>query len=198
MDYTKVAVGEMQANAYVVFDPARDDCFVIDPGAEPEAIRIALGGRRLSGILLTHGHCDHIGAVHDLRGPETPVFIHAEDAQMLTNPNLSLAAMFGGRRSQGEPDFCVTEGEMELAGISLEVLHTPGHTRGSCCFRVLDVIFSGDTLFQRGIGRTDLPGGDEAAMRKSLARLMALDPGFVVCPGHGSRTFIGDERKHNP
>ena len=190
------SVGEMQANAYIVFEPGRDDAVVIDPGAEPEAIRLALRGRRLAGILLTHGHVDHIGAVAALRGEDAPVFIHEMDAAMLTNPNLSLAAMVGGEKSQGEPDFCLTEGDMDVAGLTFTVLHVPGHTQGSVCFLCGDVLFSGDTLFQRGIGRTDFPGGDAEAMRESLARLVALNGEIRVCPGHGEETTIGQERRY--
>ena len=198
MDYSCVFVGNMQANAYIVFDPAREDCFVIDPGAEPEKIRNQQEGRKLAAILLTHGHCDHIGAVAELRGPGVPVYIHTGDAQMLTDPKLSLAAMFDGKRSQGEPDFRFSEGTLQIAGITISAMHTPGHTPGSCCFLIGDVLFSGDTLFRRGMGRTDLPGGNETAMRKSLTLLMELDDGLLVCPGHGQRTFIGDERKYIP
>lgn len=195
MQYKRIPVGHMQENAYVVYDENRDDCFVIDPGAEPEGILLELAGRRLAAILLTHGHYDHIGAVKALRGEDVPVFIHAEDAEMLTNKNLSLSVMFGGEDSQGEPDFCIEPGEMELCGVPIEVLHTKGHTQGSCCFRMGNVLFSGDTLFRRGIGRTDLPGGDGQALRKSLDALMELPDDIIVCPGHGGETTIGEERE---
>ena len=196
MRYAIVPVGEMQANAYIVYDDERDDALVIDPGAEPDAIRLALDGRRLAGLLLTHGHVDHCGAVGALRGEEAPVFIHAGDAAMLTNPRLSLAVMVGGKESQGEPDFCLEEGGMELAGLTFSVLHTPGHTPGSVCFLCGDTLFSGDTLFLSGIGRTDFPGGDAKAMAASLSRLAALDEAVRVCPGHGGSTSIGAERRH--
>lgn len=193
--YSALPVGSIQANAYILYDDARDDCLVIDPGAEPEGIRLACAGKRLAAILLTHGHADHTGAVADLRSPEAPVFIHAADAQMLANPSLNLFAMVGGRESQGEPDFCLEEGPFELAGLSIEALHTPGHTPGSCCFQIGDILFTGDTLFRNGVGRTDLPGGDAQALRASLSRLLALGEDIVVCPGHGGETTIGAERR---
>lgn len=198
MEYYIEPVGEAQANAYIVFAPERGDALAIDPGAEPEAIRLALRGRKLSGILITHGHFDHIGAVKALRGDEAPVFIHERDAKMLTNPNLNLSIMIGQEYDQGAPDFCLTEGEVEIAGVRLVVLHTPGHTPGSVCFLCGDTLFSGDTLFRRGIGRCDLPGGDEGAMERSLKRLAELDANIRVCPGHGEGTTIGEERRYLP
>lgn len=198
MQYTPLPVGEMQANAYIIFDEKRDDCLVVDPGAEPVGIELALAGRKLSAILLTHGHFDHIGAVSALRGPDVPVYIHEEDAPMLSNPNLSLALMFDGQKSQGAPDFCFDEGPITLAGLDIAVLHTPGHTGGSCCFRIGDVLFSGDTLFRQGVGRTDLPGGDHEKLQASLKRLLSLDAACVICPGHGPATTIGEERRKCP
>ncbi len=197
MKFTVQPVGEMQANAYILYAPDRDDALVIDPGAEPEAISLALAGRKLAGILLTHGHVDHIGAVAALRSADAPVYIHQGDAKMLANPNLSLAAMVGGEPSQGDPDFCVTEGPMELAGLAIEVIHTPGHTPGSACFLCEGALFSGDTLFQDGVGRTDFPGGDREALAASLARLMALDGDTPVYPGHGNETTIARERRYH-
>ncbi len=198
MDFDVQPVGEMQANAYVLFSPNGQDALVIDPGGEPEAVRLALKGRKLTGILLTHGHTDHIGAVASLRAEGAPVYIHAGDAKMLTNPNLSLAAMVGVPGSQGDPDFCLEEGEVELSGIVLHVIHTPGHTPGSVCFQWEDCLFSGDTLFKDGVGRTDFPGGDVYALACSLKHLMTLDPGMKVHPGHGGMTTIGDERRYHP
>ena len=195
MEFRCVPVGEMQANAYVVFQPERPDALVIDPGAEPEAIRLALEGRRLAAIVLTHGHVDHIGAVASLRGPDVPVAIHAADAAMLTHPNLSLSVMFGGAPSQGEADLRLAAGDLLLAGVPFSVLHTPGHTPGGICLRCGDDLFTGDTLFCRGYGRTDLPGGDEQALMRSLRRLLALEEGVRVHPGHGPSTTIGRERR---
>ncbi len=197
MDFVVQPVGELQANAYILFSPNGKDALVVDPGGEPEAVRLALQGRNLVGILVTHGHVDHIGAVADLRAQGAPVYIHAEDAKMLTNPNLSLAAMMGMPGNQGDPDFCLEEGEIELSGIALHVLHTPGHTPGSVCFQWDDCLFSGDTLFKNGMGRTDLPGGNPIALRDSLRRLMTLEPELKVYPGHGEMTTIRDERRYH-
>lgn len=191
-----VPVGEIQANCYVLSLPERDDALVIDPGAEEPAIRLALGKRRIAAILLTHGHYDHIGAVVALRAGGVPVYIGAEDAQALTNPVYSLAAMFGGAPSQGEAEYTLSDGdEMTLAGIRLRVLHTPGHTKGGCCFLTDEgQLFSGDTLFRYGYGRTDLPGGDEKQLFASVRRLFELDPAIRVYPGHGAPTTIAEER----
>lgn len=189
-------VGEMQANAYIVYQPGTGDAVVIDPGAEPDLIHIALDGRRAAAIMLTHGHVDHIGAVAALRGPQTPVYIHKKDAQMLTNPNLSLAAMVGAMGNQGDADAMLEEGPLMLAGLPFEVLHTPGHTPGSVCLRIGDTLFTGDTLFRAGVGRTDFPGGDDAALARSIDRLMRLDADTRVYPGHGRATTIGDERRY--
>lgn len=189
-------MGTLAANAYILFEPDREDALVIDPGADAEGIRAMLGGRRLAGILLTHGHTDHIGAVAALRGPDTPVYIHSLDAAMLTDPGLSLSTMTGDAASQGEADVLLDEGDITVAGIPLTVIHTPGHTPGSVCFRHGDDLFSGDTLFQQGYGRTDFPGGDVRQMALSLRRLLALDADIRVHPGHGASTSIGAERRY--
>lgn len=195
-EYAKKIVGNMDVNAYIVWDSKRNDAVVIDPGAEPDAIRLALRGKMLKAILLTHGHVDHIGAVSALREGGVPVYIHKKDADMLTNPNLSLASMLGLPASQGEADFDLTEGVMELCGLTVSVLHTPGHTPGSVCFLIDNVLFSGDTLFEGGVGRTDLPGGDDKALKASLSRLIQMDPVTAVCPGHGMETTIRAERRY--
>lgn len=191
-----VPVGALQANCYVLTLPGREDAIVIDPGAEEPAIRLALGARKIAAILLTHGHYDHIGAVAALRADGAPVYIGAQDAQNLVNPLYSLAAMFGGAPSQGEAEHTLSDGdELTLAGIRLRVLHTPGHTKGGCCFLTDEgQLFSGDTLFRYGYGRTDLPGGDEKQLFASVRRLFELDPAIRVYPGHGAPTTIAEER----
>lgn len=198
MEFRTIPVGEMMANAYVLYQPERDDALVIDPGAQADRILSVLDGRRLSGIVLTHGHVDHIGAVAALRGSGTPVYIHSADAQMLTDPALSLAALFDAAPSQGAADHLLQEGEMELAGVKLQVLHTPGHTPGGISLLAEGHLFTGDTLFAQGVGRTDLPGGDWDRLAQSLRRLLQLDGGIVVHPGHGPSTTIAVERRCAP
>lgn len=195
-EFSTVHVGKFAVNTYIVFDSKRTDAIVIDPGAEPDAIRLALKGKNLRGILLTHGHADHIGAVSVLRGDQAPVYIHQLDADMLTNPNLSLANMIGMPKNQGEADFDLKEGTLELCGLSIRVLHTPGHTPGSVCYLIDNTLFSGDTLFEGGVGRTDLPGGNEAKLKASVSYLVQLDPKTNVHPGHGFPTTIGAERRY--
>lgn len=189
-------VGEIQANAYVLYDTERDDALVIDPGAESDAIRVALGGRKIAAILLTHGHFDHIGAVDALREGAT-VVIHKADARMLTNPALNLSAMVTGKAlAMGEADLLLEEGAHEMAGLPFEALHTPGHSPGSCCFRFGEALFTGDTLFRQGYGRTDLPGGDMRTLVRSLKRVTNLNADWMAYPGHGEPTTLGAERRY--
>ena len=183
LDILTIPVGQLATQCYLVSLPDRDDCIVIDPGAEPERIRAALQKKRLAAILLTHGHFDHIGAVSALMDADMPLYIHALDAPMLTDPKLNLCRMIGQTITAPPANHLLQEGDLvQAAGITLAVLHTPGHTPGSVCYRAGDVLFTGDTLFHLGCGRTDFPGGSEADMRRSLARLAPLVRECTIYP----------------
>ncbi|MEG0766957.1 MAG: MBL fold metallo-hydrolase [Clostridia bacterium] len=188
-------VGPLQVNAYLVYEAARDDALVIDPGDEAARIVEALDGRKLAGVVLTHGHFDHIGAI-DALAPRQ-IVIHALDAAMLTTPALNLSRMMGKPFAQSAATRLLGDGDMvTLAGITLEVLHTPGHTAGSICLRCGSALFTGDTMFaQGGAGRTDFPGGDDADMHRSLMRLLAGEGDAMVYPGHGPATTLVAERR---
>ena len=180
-----VVVGPVSTNCYILSAPDRDDCLVIDPGEEAARIREACDGRRVAAILLTHAHFDHIGAVDALMGEDTRLYVHEDDAAMLASPELNASWLMG------EPVVCraqprtVREGTVfEAAGLTCRVLHTPGHTPGSVCYLIGNDLFTGDTLFDLGYGRTDLPGGSMADMRQSLRRLMPLREVHPIHGGH--------------
>lgn len=178
-------VGMLGTCCYVLWQEGRSDCLVIDPGADAASVRAATTGRRIAGILLTHGHFDHIGAVGDLLG-DAELFIHRDDAAMLGDPRLNASWMIGREITAPAATRLVHEGdEIACAGITLRVLHTPGHTPGSVCYEAGEHLFTGDTLFDHGYGRTDLPGGDAAALMNSLRRLMPLLADHHLYAGHG-------------
>ena len=187
------------ANCYIV-QSREKNAFVVDPGAEAEQM---IGYLRKNGvtprmILLTHGHFDHILGIPGLREewPDLPVYCHPADfGQGETT------GMFGERFPTVSSFGDITpykEGDVvEMDGIKIEVLETPGHTPGSVTLRAEDVLFTGDTLFAGSMGRTDLPGGNEAEIMKSLKRLARLEGDFQVLPGHEGRSTLERERQGN-
>ena len=180
-----LTVGELATRCYVLWLEGRDDCLVIDPGAEAETIRRACGGKRIAAILLTHGHFDHIGAVRELMAADTVLAVHRLDAPLLSDPQANVSWMLGRSVTAPAPTRLLEEGdEVEAAGMTLQVLHTPGHTPGGVCYKLGENLFTGDTMFDRGYGRTDLPGGDEDALSRSLRRLMPLRRSHRIFAGH--------------
>ena len=184
-DIRVLQVGLIQTCCYVLTLPGREDCVVIDPGAQPARIRQAANGRAIAALLLTHGHFDHIEAVRALMAPDTALVIHEADAPMLDDPERNASWLINQRIIAPQATHLVHEGdEITYAGITFSVLHTPGHTPGSVCYRTGDSLFSGDTRFHNGYGRTDLPGGSMKALRQSLARLEPLLGEVTLYPGH--------------
>lgn len=210
-------------NCYVLASEAGAECVVVDPGIGVlDRLDGVLREHRLkpTAVLLTHGHIDHVYSVTPVCGArDVPAYIHGDDRYRLADPistlDPMLVAMFEqqfGRAAQwAEPDDVLTlrDGErLTLAGLDLTVDHAPGHTEGSVMFRLPDdsraddnaeMCLSGDVLFAGSIGRTDLPGGDHAAMMRSLAdTVVPLRDDTTVFPGHGPATTIGQERRANP
>ena len=186
-----LTLGMYQTNTYIIHDEASRTCCVIDPGYQADTIldEVEALGLTVEAVLLTHGHFDHVGAVKDIAAAtDCRVFLCAED--------LSLPPMF----TAGKLYYTDTYAEgsvLQLAGLSIHVLHTPGHTPGSVCLLIDRYLFSGDTLFAGSCGRTDI-GGSWAQIRDSLNRLAAIEADLVVFPGHGESTTLAAEKQYNP
>ncbi|MFH0877292.1 MAG: MBL fold metallo-hydrolase, partial [Candidatus Omnitrophota bacterium] len=175
----------------VVSDKA--NAFIIDPGDEGKRIKDFLSKQKLTVrfAVLTHGHIDHFKAAADLG---LPVYIHAKDAPFIQDPEINEMTSFFGTFVPIVPQRILKEGDVvELDELHFRVLNTPGHTPGGICLFADGVLFSGDTLFKNGMGRTDLPHGSYVFMVASLKKLSALDKTTVVYPGHGPQTTIGEE-----
>ena len=183
------AVMPFDENCYVVSDDTGEGV-VIDPGGMAKEILAYIREAKLSikAVLDTHGHCDHIGANDAIRdATEAPLYIHKEDGAMISDIRLNLSAFMGFKVISRPAEHLLSEGDKISFGNSeLEVIHTPGHTKGGVCFVGDGVAFTGDTLFEHGWGRTDLPGGDEHALFASLRRLMPIARTIPFHPGHES------------
>ncbi len=186
MQIKTLTVGMLGTQCYLLFPEDGKECIVIDPGAEAARIRRAAEGKRIAAILLTHGHFDHIGAAGELMEADTRLLIHALDAPMLSDPVLNAGrALTGQSVTAPAPTEYVKEGDrIQAAGLSLLVMHTPGHTPGGVCYLAGEDLFTGDTMFHHGWGRTDLPGGNEEDMMRSLRRLIPISHTCRVYPGH--------------
>ncbi|CAM3467522.1 MBL fold metallo-hydrolase [Hydrogenibacillus schlegelii] len=200
----RFVLGAIQENAYALFDDAHKEAVVIDPGADPEPLIEAVRGYRVAYLLLTHAHFDHIAGLEALKkATGAPILIHPQEAGWLRDPELNGSAFFPdltARVVAPNADRPVEDGDVfPFARRTLKVLHVPGHSPGSVAYLIDEVVFTGDALFAGGIGRTDLPGGDHAALLRSVReKLYPLPPETRVYPGHGPETTIGRERTSNP
>lgn len=195
-------------NCYLVHLEGRRDCLVIDPGLDPGDILDWIDERRLvpAAILNTHGHADHIAGNNALkeRWPNVPLLIGRGDAPKLTDPEGNLSAAYGLPFTSVPADRLLQEGDrVQLAGLELEVLDTPGHSSGHIVFVWKDpspwIVFGGDVLFAGGVGRTDFPDGDFNQLVSSISdKLFTMPDDTLVLPGHGPTTTIGEERRSNP
>lgn len=201
----RLVVGPLQTNCYIVGDEATGEGIVIDPGGDADLILETVQSKKLNVKLVvnTHGHFDHImanGKVMEATG--APLAIHPDDAGMLTNPLRSFALFVGKIHPSPPATVLLEEGStVEVGSIKLQVLHTPGHSAGSVSLWCTQekAVFSGDVLFNMGIGRTDFPGGSYRVLLQSIReKLFTLPDETMVYPGHGPETTIGFERAHNP
>ena len=200
----RLIVGDYQENCYLVQNNETKELFIVDPGADAYRISMVLErlGGVLRGILLTHGHHDHIGAVEALRSQgDIPVYALKEEEGLLLDPTENLSGMHFDSLSIHTDRLLNDKEVFDLAGIQVQVIATPGHTAGSCCYYLEKekILFSGDTLFQGSIGRSDLPTGDEETLIRSIKKkLMTLPDDTAVLPGHGGYSRIDLERMQNP
>jgi len=190
------------ANCWLLSRDGADEAVVVDPGFEPDVVHELLraAGRRPSGVLLTHAHVDHARSAGTFAGDAMPVFIHAADAVAYTDP----VRWNAGFRNPLDPvaDLrTIVDGQvLRVAGLAVEVLHTPGHTPGHCAFRTDAhdaVLLSGDLVFAGSIGRSDFPNSSAADMAASLRRFVRLPQELPILPGHGPVTDLGRERASN-
>jgi hydroxyacylglutathione hydrolase len=205
---TRIESAPFAQNSYVLRRPGVDDCAIVDPGFEPEAIIAVVEDRGLvpRAILLTHGHSDHIAGNAALRRrwPGVPILVGRGDAHKLVDPVANLSAPFGLPLVSPPADRLVSAGEtVEVAGFALEVREIPGHSAGHVVFLVVGtaprLVFGGDVLFRESVGRTDFPDGDAPALASGIREaLYTLPDDTVVFPGHGEPTTVGHERRHNP
>lgn len=193
-------VGLIQANCYILWDDEGRGV-VLDPGGETEKVLAVIGKNRIrvEHILLTHAHIDHMMGVPDLReATGADLMVHRADASALGDPRISLYTEFDVPFQPMTADRLLEDKDVVTAGkLSLQVIHTPGHTAGSACFLCGDDLFAGDTLFKDGFGRTDWYGGSVDAMLRSLHKLARLPENYRVFPGHGPATTLFKERESN-
>ena len=206
MIHKTVVVGPFQCNCILLGCEKTKDAVLIDPGDEPQSIlsMIEASGLNVKYLLHTHAHLDHINATKDVRAKiNAPPCLHEQDR--LLYENLPMQGKLFGFDLQPAPPiekFILDEEILEFGEHRLQVLHTPGHSPGSVCYRLLggdEAVFSGDTLFQGSVGRSDLWGGDHGLLIRSIKnRLLPLDGDTQVHPGHGPSSSIGEEKHSNP
>ena len=204
LELQQCVLGPVYTNCYIAKNKETGEALIIDPADSPSKIELkvnAMGARPVA-VLLTHGHFDHIMGVEAVREKyQIPVYACRQEEEMLREPSVNMTDQMG-KSCSIRPDVFLDDLQVfEAAGFSIQMIHTPGHTKGSCCYYLTEegVLFSGDTLFCGSVGRTDFPGGSASQIRDSLHRLLAALPDDTsVYPGHDTSTTIGYEKRYNP
>lgn len=201
--FKKLPLGRFETNCYIIADDATKEAAVIDPADDFPKIKqfIEEHNLKVKYILLTHAHGDHILALPELKEySKASIGINLGDEDMLNDANINMSGQFRQPHIEAKSDFHLKDGdELELGSTKVRIIHTPGHTKGGTCILFEKELMSGDTLFARGIGRTDLYGGDYDTLMNSITtKLYALPEDTNVHPGHGSSTTILSEKRNNP
>lgn len=200
-------LGDFMTNCYTVYNSETREAVIIDPASNARFLNTMLVNQQLDcvAVLLTHGHIDHMGAVPELMelvGHKVPVYAAAEEQDVLNDPRKNLSSMFSNQVMTIKPDVLLEDGQtIELLGTEITCMLVPGHTKGGMCYYLEEnqMLFSGDTLFSRSIGRSDFPTGDGLQLVKAIReKLMVLPDSTTVYPGHNERTTIGREKEINP
>lgn len=203
MQYFRIRTIPFDENVYIYYDEQSLDACIIDPGGSFEKIREFVNSKKLKvkSVILTHAHADHIGALQEIidQCKDIEVIAAKREKKILNSPAYNLTINFGMKNTSFEATRYVEDGDTyQIGGKTIKFIVTPGHTSGSMCVFDGDIMFTGDTLFEGSIGRTDLPTGSYQEMENSLKKLSQMNEDIIILPGHGEQSSIGQEKKYNP
>lgn len=203
MKIERFVLGSLGTNCYLLINEDTKEILVVDPAICPDYVisHVRTKGYQPKAVLLTHGHFDHVMGIDTwVKEFQIPVYLHEEEKDVLAKANLNLSYQFGKNYAYEDAVGLQSDQILSLAGFEIRVIHTPGHTKGGCCYYIAseEVLISGDTLFQQSVGRSDFPTGNMRILVNSIKeKLFCLPDMVMVYPGHGDYTCIADEREFN-